>query len=263
MDLLLKNKIAIVTGGSLGIGKAIAKSLALEGADIVICARSLDTLEKAANEIKYLTKRTIVPIQCDTTKTESIQNLVNQTVERFGRIDILFNNAGSGDGGNFPDETNEGWERVLSVNLSSVFYMSKAVWPHLISAGGGKIVNNSSLAAQRGFSKNMYDISGRAPSASYYASKAGVDAFTRYSAGMGGQHNIRVNAVRPGQIITPLSTGGGEHHHFKKTFDLMQIIDGPGYSEDVANAVLFLVTDESRFITGEFINVDGGMPAKL
>ena len=145
---------------------------------------------------------------CDVSKSEECDQTIEKVVQEFGRIDILFNNAGTGSGENFPDETNEGWERVLSVNLSSVFYMSKAVWPHLIAAGGGKIVNNSSLAAQRGFSKNMYNISGRAPSASYYASKAGLDAFTRYSAGMGGQHNIRVNAVRPGQIITPRSTGG-------------------------------------------------------
>ena len=262
MPCKLSGQVAVITGGNSGIGEATAHLFASEGAKVALLARRVDegtSVQDAINanggEAKFFS--------CDVSKSEECDQTIGKVVQEFGRIDILFNNAGSGDGGNFPDETNEGWERVLSVNLSSVFYMSKAVWPHLIAVGGGKIVNNSSLAAQRGFSKNMYDISGRAPSASYYASKAGVDAFTRYSAGMGGQHNIRVNAVRPGQIITPLSTGGGEHHHFKKTFDMMQILDGPGYSEDVANAVLFLVTDESRFITGEFINVDGGMPAKL
>ena len=258
----LNGQVAVVTGGNSGIGEATAHLFAREGAKVALLARRMDegiSVEDAINakggEAKFF--------NCDVSKPEDCEKAIRNVVDGFGRIDILFNNAGTGDGGNFPNETNEGWERVLSVNLSGVFYMSKAVWPHLIASGGGKIVNNSSLAAQRGFSKNMYDLSGRAPSASYYASKAGVDAFTRYLAGMGGQHNIRVNAVRPGQIITPLSTGGGEHHSLKKTFDMMQILDGPGYSEDVANAVLFLVTDESRFITGEFINVDGGMPAKI
>jgi len=258
----LSGQVAVITGGNSGIGEATAHLLASEGARIALFARRVnqgiavqEAIIAKGGDAKFFT--------CDVSKSEECEEAIEKVVQEFRTIDILFNNAGTGDASNFPNETNEAWERVLSVNLSSVFYMSKAVWPHMVAAGGGKIVNNSSLASQRGFSKNMYDISGRAPSASYYASKAGVDAFTRYSAGMGGQHNIRVNAVRPGQIITPLSTGGGGEHHFKKTFDMMQILDGPGYSEDVANAVLFLVTDESRFITGEFINVDGGMPAKL
>jgi 3-oxoacyl-[acyl-carrier protein] reductase len=114
----------------------------------------------------------------------------------------------------------------------------------------------------------MYDEFGTA-SSSYYAAKAGIDALTRYMAGIGGKHNIRVNCVRPGQIMTPGATGGtvndpdGGHHVFEKMFDFAQIIPGPGYSDDVANLVLFLVSDESRFITSEIINVDGGVAAKI
>jgi 3-oxoacyl-[acyl-carrier protein] reductase len=133
----------------------------------------------------------------------------------------------------------------------------------MIDQDGGRIVNMSSVAAQRGFSKKMYDLAGFGPSASYYAAKAGVDAFTRYIAGAGGQHNIRVNGVRPGQIITPLTNDGYGSHSLKAMFDMIQILDGPGYPEDVAKAVLFLVTDDSRFITGQIINIDGGMPGKL
>ena len=121
----------------------------------------------------------------------------------------------------------------------------------------------SSLAASVGFSKNLLDLAGGAPGASYYAAKAGVDAFTRFTASMGGQHNIRVNCVRPGQIITPGATNPEGDHWFKNVFDLMQILEGPGQAEDVANVVLFLVSDDARFLTGEMINVDGGCPRKL
>ena len=106
-------------------------------------------------------------------------------------------------------------------------------------------------------------------SASYYAAKAGVDALTRYMAGTGGRHNIRVNCVRPGQILTPGATGGtskdadGGHHVFERMFEFAQIVQGPGYPEDVANLVLFLSCDESRFVNGEIINVDGGVAAKI
>ena len=117
---------------------------------------------------------------------------------------ILFNNAGTGTGEDFPNEEDEGWERVVGVNLSGTFYMSRAVWPHMVGAGGGAIVNNSSIVAVIGFSKNLYDLTDRAPSSSYYVSKAGVDAFTRYTASMGQQHDIRVNCVGPGQILTPM-----------------------------------------------------------
>lgn len=146
--------------------------------------------------------------------------------------------------------------------------MSRAVWPHIVAAGGGAVVNMSSLAAQRGFSPRMHDEFGTA-SPAYYAAKAGVDALTRYMAGIGGKHNIRINCVRPGQIMTPGATRGtinnpdGGHHVFESMFDFAQIIPGPGYPLDVANLVLFLVSDESRFITGEIINIDGGVAAKI
>jgi NAD(P)-dependent dehydrogenase (short-subunit alcohol dehydrogenase family) len=138
----------------------------------------------------------------------------------------------------------------------------------MVETGGGAIVNMSSLAAQRGFSPKMKEQFGTtAPS--YYVAKAGIDALTRYMAGVGGDKNIRVNCIRPGQIMTPGATRGtindpdGGHHVFESMFDLTQIIPGPGYPRDVANLVLFLMSDESRFITSEIINIDGGVAAKI
>ena len=258
----LENQVAIVTGGNSGIGKATALLFASEGAKVGLMARREKEGIDVENAIKSDGGEALF-VSCDVGNRQQVDDAVGKIVSAYGGLDILFNNAGGGDRGNFPDETDEGWERVISVNLTGTFYMSRAVWPHMVKGGGGRIVNNSSVAAQRGFSKKMYDLVGRGPSASYYAAKAGVDAFTRYAAGMGGQHNIRVNGVRPGQIITPLTDVGGGHHSFEAMFDMIQILDGPGYAEDVANVVLFLVTDESRFITGEIINVDGGMPGKL
>ena len=258
----LDGKVAIVTGGNSGIGEATAHLFAKEGASVAILARREAEGHKVEKDIKN-TGAECVFISCDVGSSKSIDKAVKNIADTYGKVDILFNNAGGGDRDNFPDETDDGWERVLNVNLSGTFYMCRAVWPFLIEAGGGAIVNMSSVAAQRGFSKNMYDLVGRGPSASYYAAKAGVDAFTRYAAGMGGQHNIRVNGVRPGQIITPLTDTGGGNHSLKEAFDMLQILDGPGYPIDVANTVLFLSSNESRFITGEIINIDGGMPAKL
>ena len=258
----LDGRVAIITGGNSGIGEGTAHVFAKEGAKVAIMARReaegqqvQDAIRAEGGDATY--------IQCDVTDQGAIDSAVAETVSTYGAVNILFNNAGFGAGGQFPEETVESWNTVIDANLTGTFRMSKAVWPHLIEAGGGAIVNMSSIAAVIGFSKNMYDIAGRTPSASYYVAKAGIEALTRHTASMGGQHKIRVNCIRPGQVITPGATGGGTEHVFKKVFDLFQILDGPGYPIDVGNLVLFLSSDESRFITGEMVNIDGGTPRKL
>ena len=267
MTQRLKSKIAIVTGGNSGIGEATAHLFAREGAKVIIMARREvegRRVEKAitdeGGEATFFA--------CDVSDVSSVESAVAAAVETYGAIDILINNAGGGVGGDFPNMSDEDWNYVININLNGTFYMSRAVWPHLVAAGGGAVVNMSSLAAQRGFSPRMHDEFGTAAPA-YYAAKAGIDALTRYMAGVGGKHNIRVNCVRPGQIITPGATRGtindpdGGHHVFEKMFNMAQIIPGPGYPEDVANLFLFLVCEESRFLTAEIINVDGGVAAKI
>ena len=263
----LDGKVAIITGGSSGIGEGVAHLFAEKGAKVILMARREEqgrvvesAIQKNGGEATF--------IACDVSEEGSVNLAVALAVKAYGFINILFNNAGGGAPGNFPDETTEDFNRVINVNLTGTFFMSRALWPYLVSAGGGSVVNMSSLAAQRGASPKMVDQFG-STSSSYWAAKAGVDALTRYMAGVGGRSNIRVNGVRPGQIMTPGATRGtitdpdGGHHAFEKMFDLMQITPGPGYPEDVANLVLFLVSDESRFITGEIINIDGGVAAKL
>ena len=256
--------IALITGAGTGIGKYSALALSAAGFKLVLTGRRLSPLEAVAAECET----EAVAIPADVSAREEVDMLFSRTQETFGRLDVLFNNAGHGGGGDFPNSTDEEWNSVINDNLNGTFYVSRAVWPHLIASGGGAIVNMSSLAAQRGFSPKMIDEFG-ATAPAYYAAKAGIDALTRYMAGVGGKHNIRVNCVRPGQILTPGATRGtiddadGGHHVFESMFDFAQIIPGPGYPIDVANVVLFLVSDESRFVTSEMINIDGGVAAKI
>ena len=263
----LAGKVAVVTGGNSGIGETTGQVFAREGAKVVLMARREEQGEAVAQGIRDAGGEATF-IRCDVGDDESVVQAVAQAAEVYGGINVLFNNAGGGGGSQFPNEPDAEWHRVVNTNLTGTFYVSRAVWPHLVAAGGGAVVNMSSLAAQRGFSSRMQDEFGTT-SASYYAAKAGVDALTRYMAGTGGRHNIRVNCVRPGQILTPGATGGtskdadGGHHVFERMFEFAQIVQGPGYPEDVANLVLFLSCDESRFVNGEIINVDGGVAAKI
>ena len=258
----LNGEVAIVTGGNSGIGEATVRRFAREGAKVAIMARR-EREGAAVRDSVNADGGEAIFVPCDVSDRARVDAAVQTVIDEWGRVDVLFNNAGGGGPGNFPNEADDVWNRVIAVNLTGAFYMSRAVWGHMAAGGGGRIVNMSSVAAQRGFSKKMYDLVGRGPSASYYAAKAGVDALTRYMAGMGGQRNIRVNGVRPGQIITPAVDTGGGHHSLEAMFDFIQILDTKGYPEDVANTVMFLVSDEARFLTGEIINVDGGMPGKL
>ena len=263
----LDSKVAIITGGNSGIGEGTAHLLAKEGARVILLARREEQGQAVASAIRDEGGE-VTFISCDVGDEDSVESAIAEAAGTYGAIHILFNNAGGGGRGHFPDEPTEEFSRVINVNLNGTFYVSRAAWPHIVAAGGGAVVNMSSLAAQRGASPKMHEMFG-STSASYWAAKAGVDALTRYMAGVGGAHNIRVNGIRPGEIMTPGATRGtitdpdGGHHAFEKLFDLMQIVEGPGYPVDVANLVLFLVSDESRFITSEIINIDGGVAAKI
>ena len=267
MTKKLSGKTAIVTGGNSGIGESTAHLFAQQGANVIIMARREEQGLEVQESINSQGGNSVF-IQMDVGDPNSVNPAIEKASQAFGDVHILFNNAGHGGGQNWPDTTVEEWNTVINDNLNGTFYVSKAVWPHMVKSGGGAIVNMSSLAAVRGFSPKMMDEFGvTAPS--YYAAKAGIEALTRQLAGVGGKHNIRVNCIRPGQILTPGATRGtindpdGGHHVFETMFDMAQIVPGPGYAIDVANLVSFLVSEESRFITAEMVNIDGGVAAKI
>ena len=256
----LDGKVAIVTGGSDGIGAATCRLFAREGARVAIMARGepkgLEVQEGIRGEGGEATF-----MRCDVTDSEAVNAAVDRTVSTYGGVNILMNNAGRSFGGRFPDEEDDDFEATVRLNLFGTFYMSKAVWPHLVEAGGGAIVNVSSVAAVIAHNKRSFDAGGAiGPPAAYAAAKAGIEGFTRYIAAKGGHHNIRINCIRPGQILVPYM---GETHPIKPYFDMRQLLNGPGYPEDAANLALFLASDDGRFITAETIDLDGGYGAKV
>lgn len=258
----LHGKVAMITGGNSGIGEATARLFTMEGAKAAILARREAEGRAVEKGIRAEGgEATFIP--CDVTDRKSVDAAVAQTVSAYGGLHILINNAGGGAREMFPDESDETWERVLRINLTACFFTCRAAWPHLIEAGGGAIVNVSSLAAVSGASPAVLEKFPVLPSSSYYAAKAGLEGFTRYTASVGAPHNIRVNCVRPGQVLTKRLTTAANEHVFARHFDIWQLLKGPGYAEDIANAMLFLASDESRFITAEIMNIDGGAAAKL
>ncbi len=258
----LQGRVALITGGNSGIGEATARRFSQEGAKIALLARR-EAEGHAVQEAICAEGGAATFIPCDVTDGKAVEAAVAKTVSTYGALHVLINNAGGGAREVFPEESDETWDRVLRVNLTACFLTCRAAWPHLIQAGNASIVNVSSLAAVSGVSEAVFERTPVMPSASYIAAKAGLEGFTRYLASLGGRHNIRVNCIRPGQILTRrLTTAAGEHV-FARHFEIWQLIKGPGYAEDVANAMLFFASDESRFITAEMMNLDGGAAAKL
>lgn len=258
----LAGKVALITGGSRGIGRAIAELFASEAAEIIIMARSDNPGYAVAHAIQQRVGSGNF-ICGDVTNSHDVASVFEMITNYYeGRLDILINNAGAGAGpyarGLFPDESNHTWQRVLGVNLTGTFTMCRAAWPFLVKNGGGAIVNMSSFAAISAVSDMALGFRESIPCVAYAAAKAGIEALTRSIAARGAQHHIRVNCLRPGQILTH-----GDAHPSARHYDLLQCIPGPGTPEDVAKAALFLASDDARFITGTILDVDGGAAGKL
>ena len=240
-----ENKIAIVTGGAGGIGSAIVQRLTREGAKIAIADIDGQAAQERAAAV-IATKGDALAIVADVTNKQSVEQMVNATKDRWGRIDILVNVAGGADRKPVVDMTAQDWDHIVDMNLKSVFLCSQAVLPTMLKQKYGKIVNISSI----------YGFTGNATRSSYAAAKAGVATFTKSLALEVVHDGINVNAVAPGRITTPRVRSHYSDQAWAEA--VAQIPMGrTGTPEEIASAVLFLVTDENKYITGQTIHVNG------
>lgn len=259
----LDDKVAVVTGGTTGIGAAIVERFVAEGASVGFCARSGDVGAAYAASLGG----TAMFEACDVTDRDETGAFVDAVADRFGGIDIVIANAGGGGGGQWPGEAADDWQSVVDLNLNGTMFTCQAAWPHLVGRGGGSIVSVSSLSAVMGVDADaLTQMGGFQPSASYQASKAGVEGLTVHLAGRGAEHGIRVNALRPGRILTEKYVemfGSAEAALFWSHYEKVQMLKRHGHVDDVACAALFLASDEASFITAQIIAVDGGAISKV
>jgi len=243
----LKNKVAIVTGSRRGIGKAIALALAKAGANVVVSDINLDDCNKVVEAIKAINGNALA-VKADVSNPEDVSQMINLTTEKFGKVNILVNNAGIYMQKSLTDVTEQDFDRILDINLKGVFLCSKAAVPEMIKQGKGKIINITSIAGQVGF----------ANSSAYCASKGAVINITRELALELAQYKINVNAIGPGVIETSMTKNLLEDKATKETLLANIPLNRIGKPEDIANAVLFLASDSSDYITGITLFVDGG-----
>lgn len=249
----LDGKVAIITGAASGIGKATALLFAEEGAKVIVVDWDAEKGQAVADEIVGRGREAAF-VRVDVSRPEDVQAMVRTAVERFGRLDVVFNNAGVEGEMNKPTAecTIENWHRVIEINLTGVFLGMKYAIPEMLETGGGSIINNASVAGIVGFPGIP----------AYCASKGGIIQLTKTAALEYAKQNIRVNVVCPGVIWTPMverATGGTEEG--RRQFEALEPVGRFGQPEDIARMVLFLASDESAFCTGAPFIVDGGFVA--
>jgi len=255
MDLLEK-KVAIITGGGTGIGRSIALEFAKEGASVVICGRRETNLERVAEEIKALGKRSLAVVT-DVSVKSQVQSMVKQTIDNFGSIDILVNNAGVIHAAPLVEVTETEWDEVIDINLKGVFLCMQAVAPYMVKQKYGKIINISSICGRGG---------ALADGAPYCASKAGVILLTQVAAWELGPYNINVNNVAPGLVSTHMGSSRKTKEEFAQFLEERKngtTLHRVGKPEDIARTTVFLASEDSAFISGQTIPVDGGSPERM
>ena len=244
----LSGKVAIVTGGNGGIGLGMARGLVRAGASVAIAARNMEKSAKAVQDLEALGGKAIA-LSCDVTKTQAIEEMVAQVVAKWGRVDILVNNSGTGIRKRPEDLTEEDWDDVMDTNLTSAFLCSKACYPEMKKAGGGKILNNGS----------MMSIFGSPWATAYAASKGGMVQMTRALATAWAENNIQVNCFLPGWIDTELTRQARETLPFLHDKVLGRTpVNRWGDLDDFQGVAVFLASPASDFVTGTAIPVDGG-----
>jgi NAD(P)-dependent dehydrogenase (short-subunit alcohol dehydrogenase family) len=251
MEKIFQNKVAIVTGGSFGIGKATAIAFAKEGAKVVVADiieddATVAAIQSAGGEAMF--------IPCDVSSEDSVKAMVEKTIGQYGRLDFAFNNAGV-EGYSAPTHecTSENWSKTIDINLKGVWLCMKYEIPEMLKQGKGAIVNNASIAGLVGFLNIT----------AYVASKHGVIGLTKNAALEYAKKGIRVNAVCPGVIRTPMiDRFTGKNKEVEKQFENMEPVGRLGEPEEVAAAVTWLCSDAASFVTGHSMAVDGGWVAQ-
>ncbi|MEY4705097.1 MAG: 2-(S)-hydroxypropyl-CoM dehydrogenase [Nitrospirota bacterium] len=245
----LRGKVAVVTGGNVGIGEAIAKTFAREGAAVVITGRRQGELDRVVSDI-VTEQGQAFAVAGSVTDELHVQETVRQTVQQFGRLDVLVNNAGVGEFGKRLHEVDDAsWAQILDVNLTGVFRMTRAVLPQMLKQGKGAIVNISSIAS----------LVGLPALPAYAASKGALDALTRALAVDYAKEGIRCNVVNPGLIDTPMAAPLMSNPERLAPILARYPIRRVGKPEEVADMVLYLASDEAAWVTGGTFSIDGGL----
>jgi NAD(P)-dependent dehydrogenase (short-subunit alcohol dehydrogenase family) len=248
MDISLKDKVALVTGASRGIGEATAVGLAQAGADLAIVSRKLPDLEKVGEKIKQLGRKCL-PVQAHLGRVEEINQLVKKVLDEFGKIDILVNNAATNPTmAQAIDVDERAWDSIMNLNLKGLFFLSQAVAKVMKEKGGGKIINVSSAA---GTTPDILPI--------YSISKAGVNMATKVMAQQWAQYNIRVNAVAPGLTKTRFSEALWKNQDILKMAMFKTPLRRPADPVEMVGAIIYLASDASSYVTGQIIGIDGGL----
>jgi len=248
----ITGQTAIVTGASSGIGVVFAEALADCGANVVICARRQEKLEKVADNLRECTGAKVLALSCDVTDEKVVEDMVDKTVEEFGSVDILVNNAGTSAISPSTEMPLEDWKRVIDVNLTGVFICARVVARKMIEQDYGKIINIASIYGEVG------DIFNAAP---YYASKGGVVNLTRSMAVEWAKNNINVNAIAPGFFPSEMT---GPIFQDKETYDYIKSrtpLGKVGNPSELKGALVFFASPASECVTGQILEVDGGWTA--
>ncbi|PGY48596.1 SDR family oxidoreductase [Priestia megaterium] len=248
----LTGKTAIITGGGRGLGEQMAEGLAEAGANIVLCSRKKEACQQVADRLARLDVKTLA-LTCNISQPEDIKNVVHQTIETFGRIDILINNSGATWGAPVEEMPLEAWQKVMNINVTGTFLMSQEAGKEMIKQKAGKIINIASIAGLGGTDPQYMDTIG------YNTSKGAVITFTKDLAVKWGQHNIQVNAIAPGFFPTKMS--GAIMEQGKDYFLSQTPLKRFGSDADLKGAAVFLASAASNYITGDILTVDGGVHA--
>lgn len=259
----LKDKVAIITGGASGIGKAAAERFGQEGAILAIADMNPEAIERVLAEFIAKGYRAIGKV-CNVADREQTQEMAREVVSQTGRIDILVNNAGISRYRPFAEATSEDWNAVLDVDLKGVFFCSQSVAPQMTAQKYGRIVNISSALGTGAAPHNTAGSPGG--SAAYASAKAGVIMLTKTLARELGPHGVTVNCIAPGTFLTPISSSTRtpqqveEHFEYRKKTTVLGRI---GTLEELANTILFFASDESSYVTGHTLHVDGGRSDRM